>query len=134
MEEHGPVVPRNTSLTAFPGLVDTLGLHVYPIGVPWATLVGTFDGASSSQAAKRTPPPHISQVAPGDFRYPESVLSELRSEPPVGGYGNPAPLPPAIPVLSRDHCDHNQKSTWHESTFKRRMVPTEMKLVTYGNK
>ncbi|KAJ7901547.1 hypothetical protein B0H13DRAFT_1882883 [Mycena leptocephala] len=29
-------------ITAFPGLVDTLGLHVSTIGVPWSTLVGTL--------------------------------------------------------------------------------------------
>ncbi|KAF8207907.1 hypothetical protein K438DRAFT_347527 [Mycena galopus ATCC 62051] len=42
------------------------------------------------------PPPHVSQVAPGDFHFPESILSGLPSEPPVSGYGNPALLPPDL--------------------------------------
>ncbi|KAF8183510.1 hypothetical protein K438DRAFT_1766798 [Mycena galopus ATCC 62051] len=32
---------------------------------------------------QQRPTPHVSQVAPGDFRFPESILSESPSELPV---------------------------------------------------
>ncbi|KAF8174771.1 hypothetical protein K438DRAFT_1771356 [Mycena galopus ATCC 62051] len=54
---------------------------------------------------QQRPPPHVSQVAPGDFRFPESILSESPSEPPVSGYSNPAPLPPDLfPSASTSHA------------------------------
>ncbi|KAF8143284.1 hypothetical protein K438DRAFT_1783874 [Mycena galopus ATCC 62051] len=45
-----------------------------------ATANGVLLGERGQQ--QHRPPPHVSQVAPGDFCFPESILSELPSEPP----------------------------------------------------